>query len=92
VWLLQRIAQSDRQGRQHPLPVEFQNQRLKAYSFWSVFGTPEQAAEKVASRQEPRPQRLKPHSKQCSYRSAEALRHPKSRAKSSFSAAWEGVP
>jgi hypothetical protein len=54
--LLQRIAQSDRQGRQHPLPVEFQNQRLKAYSFWSVFGTPEQAAEKVASGQEPRPQ------------------------------------
>jgi len=24
-----------------------------------------------------RPQRLKPHSKQCRYRSAEALRHPK---------------
>jgi hypothetical protein len=45
-----------------------------------------QAAEKVASGQEPRPQRLKPHSKQCSYRSAEALRHPKSQAKSSFSA------
>src|ERR1019366_2962893 len=50
----------------------------------------EQAAEKVASGQEPRPQRLKPHSKQCSYRSAEALRHPKSRAKSSFSAACYG--
>src|ERR1035437_3288837 len=54
--------------------------------------TAEQAAEKVASGQEPRPQRLKPHSKQCSYRSAEALRHPKSRAKSSFSATGEAVP
>jgi hypothetical protein len=45
---------------------------------------PLQAAEKVASGQEPRPQRLKPHSKQCSYRSAEALRHPKIASKIEF--------
>jgi hypothetical protein len=38
------------------------------------------------------PQRLKPRSKQCRYRSAEALRHPKSRARSSFSAGCEAVP
>jgi hypothetical protein len=30
------------------------------------------------------PQRLKPHSRQSSYRSGEPLRHPKSSAKSSF--------
>src|ERR1019366_1664823 len=51
-----------------------------------------QAAEKVASGQEPRPQRLKPHSKQCSYRSAEALRHPKSQAKPTFSATCKAEP
>jgi hypothetical protein len=65
---------------------------LKPAYFSALDGTAEQAAEKVASGQEPRPQRLKPYSKQCSYRSAEALRHPKSRAKSSFSATCEAVP
>src|SRR5260370_41813174 len=67
-------------------------QGLKPAFSQVVNGTAEQAAEKVVSEQEPRPQRLKPHSKQCSYRSAEALRHPKSRATSSFSAACEAVP
>ena len=38
------------------------------------------------------PQRLKPHSKQGSYRSAKALRHPKSQAAFSFSAASDAVP
>jgi hypothetical protein len=37
----------------------------------------QQAAEKLIPAQKVRPQWLKPHSKQCSYRSAEALRHPK---------------
>jgi hypothetical protein len=45
-----------------------------------------EAAEKVVPERELCPQRLKPHSKQCSYRNAEALRHPKSRATPSFSA------
>ena len=45
-----------------------------------------QVAEKLTPAQKACPQRLKPHSKQCSYRSAEALRHPKSNARSSFSA------
>jgi hypothetical protein len=58
----------------------------------ALSGTAEQAAEKVVSGQESRPQRLKPDSKQCTYRSSEALRHPKSRATSSFSAACETVP
>jgi hypothetical protein len=55
-------------------------------------GTAEQAAEKVIFGQKALPQRLKPHSKQCTYRSAEALRHPKSRTTPSFSAAREAVP
>jgi cytochrome c biogenesis protein CcmG/thiol:disulfide interchange protein DsbE len=38
-----------------------------------------QAAKKLVPGEGPSPQRLKPHSKQCGYRSAEALRHPKSR-------------
>jgi hypothetical protein len=42
----------------------------------------EQAAEKVVSGQDPCPQRLKPDSKQYTYRSAQALRHPKARARS----------
>ena len=48
-------------------------------------------AENVASGQEPRPQRLKPHSKQCSYRSAEALRHPKSSATPSYPTACKAA-
>jgi hypothetical protein len=70
-------------------------------------GTAEEAAEKLIPEQSLRPQRLKPHSKQCSYRSAEALhpitpkpgvlgapalRHPKSSATPTFSAACEAVP
>jgi hypothetical protein len=47
-------------------------------------GTAEEAAEKVASGQDPRPQRLKPDSKQNTYLSAEALRHPKSKSKIEF--------
>jgi hypothetical protein len=43
-------------------------------------------------RQKMRPQRLKAESKQSSYRSAEALRHPKAKIKSSFSASCEAVP
>jgi hypothetical protein len=38
------------------------------------------------------PQRLKPQSKQYTYRSAEALRHPKTSARSTFSAGCEAVP
>jgi hypothetical protein len=37
----------------------------------------DQAAEKLVSKQEALHRRLKPHSVQCTYRSAEALRHPK---------------
>jgi hypothetical protein len=48
-----------------------------------------EAAEKVVSAQESRPQRLKPHSNQCSYRSGKPLRHPKSSARASFSATSE---
>jgi hypothetical protein len=50
-------------------------------------GTAEEAAEKLIPDQTVLPQRLKPESKQSSYRSAEALRHPKSSAKLRFSAA-----
>jgi len=39
-----------------------------------------EAAETLAFEARVRPQRLKPNSKQSSYRSAEALRHPKSNA------------
>jgi len=51
-----------------------------------------EAAEKLVRDQTVSPQRLKPDSKQSSYRSAQALRHPKSSAKLSFSAACEAVP
>jgi hypothetical protein len=44
----------------------------------------EQFAEKVASERKPRPQRLKPYLKWCSYRSGEPLRHPKSSATPNF--------
>jgi hypothetical protein len=40
-------------------------------------GDPWQAAEKVVSERKQCPQRLKPDSEQCTYRSAEALRHPR---------------
>src|ERR1019366_7071305 len=53
---------------------------------------PEQLAEKVVREREPCPQRLKPNSKQCTYRSAEALLHPKSSATPTFSASCEAVP
>jgi len=54
--------------------------------------TIEQAAESQIPAQKARPQRLKPHSRQCIYRSAEALRHPKSKsgARPILSAAWFG--
>jgi len=39
-----------------------------------------------------RPQRLKPDSRQCTYGSGKPLRHPKSSAKSSFSAGCKAVP
>jgi hypothetical protein len=55
-------------------------------------GTTEEAAEELIPGQTVLPQRLKPDSKQSSYRSAEALRHPKPSAKWSFSAACEVVP
>ena len=51
-----------------------------------------QAAERLAPRQEAVPRRLKPHSKRCTNRSAEALRHPKARPKSRFSANCKAVP
>jgi hypothetical protein len=38
------------------------------------------------------PQRLKPNSKQCAYRSGEPLRHPKSTARATFCASCEAVP
>jgi hypothetical protein len=47
-------------------------------------------AEKVVC-EEWSPQRLKPHSKQCSYRSAEALRHPKPEGNIEFSASCKAV-
>ena len=55
-------------------------------------GTTEEVAEKVLRGRRVRPQRLKAQSKQSLYRSAEALRHPKSRAAASFSAISEVVP
>src|ERR1035437_3175074 len=44
----------------------------------------EQLAEKDVPEREAYPRRLKPNSKQCSYRSGEPLRHPKPGATSSF--------
>jgi hypothetical protein len=44
-----------------------------------------EAAAKLFPQQEALPQRLKAAFKQRTYRSAEALRHPKARAKTSFS-------
>jgi hypothetical protein len=65
----------------------------KGWHFLLAYGgTAEQAAEKLVPAQKVRPQRLKPDSKQNAYRSAEALRHPKSRATSGFSASCEAVP
>jgi hypothetical protein len=51
-----------------------------------------EAAETVFPEQKPQPQRLKPHSKQCRYRSGKPLRHPKSSATPTFSAACKTVP
>src|SRR5208337_3800757 len=48
-------------------------------------GRVEGAAGKVVPEQKPCPQRLKPHSKRCGNRSAEALRHPKASATPVFS-------
>jgi len=58
-----------------------------ARTFLKGLSAAKETAEKLASEQKVCPQRLKPGSKQSSYRSAEALRHPKARARSSFSAA-----
>jgi hypothetical protein len=49
-------------------------------------GTAKQLAEKIVSERKPLPQRLKPYSKQCSYRSGKPLRQPKSSAIPTFSA------
>src|SRR5208337_4069086 len=49
------------------------------------------AADKFIREQRLHPQRLKPNSKQCSYRSAKALRHPKADAPPSFSATWKAA-
>jgi soluble lytic murein transglycosylase-like protein len=49
------------------------------------------AADKFIREQRLHPQRLKPNSKQCSYRSAKALRHPKADATPSFSATWKAA-
>jgi hypothetical protein len=51
----------------------------------------EGAAKEGLPDQGPRPQRLKPVSEPCSYRSGEPLRHPKPNATSSFSLSGEGV-
>ena len=67
-------------------------QALKRDTLLARYGTTEQAAGKVVSEQEPCPQRLKPNSQQCTYRSGEPLRHPKSSATPNFSAACEVVP
>src|ERR1017187_3325451 len=52
----------------------------------------QQAAEKVIPERELSPQRLKPHSKQCSYRSGKALRHPKSSETRVFPQAVKSCP
>jgi len=49
--------------------------------------TAKQTAEKLYHGRKVQPRRLKPRSKQCTYRRAKTLRHPKSGAKPSFSAA-----
>src|SRR5208282_305774 len=67
-------------------------QGLKPAFLHGVNGTAEEAAEKVVPDQTVPPQRLKPDSEQSRYRSAEALRHPKSSPRLSFSAACEAVP
>jgi c(7)-type cytochrome triheme protein len=59
-------------------------QGLDPALFHVLKGTAEEAAEEVTSEQEACPQRLKPDSSQGAYRSAEALRHPKSNATSSL--------
>ncbi len=67
-------------------------QGLKPAFSQGLNGTAKQLAEKVVSEQEPRPQRLKPRSKQYSCRSGEPLRHPKASASATFSAACKAVP
>jgi hypothetical protein len=57
----------------------------------STFPSAEALAEKVVSEREPCLQRLKPDSKQCTYRSGEPLRHPKPTATPSFSASCEAL-
>jgi hypothetical protein len=51
-----------------------------------------QLAEKVIPDREPRPQRLKPNSKQGSYRSGKPLRHPKATAAPVFSSSCKAMP
>jgi hypothetical protein len=50
-----------------------------------------QAAEKGIAGLQPCPQRLKPDSKQCTYRSGKPLRHPKSSTTPTFSASCKAV-
>ena len=66
-------------------------QGLKAAFLAALGSTAEEAREKVLPTRPSEPQRLKPISKQDSFRSAEALRHPKSGATSTFPASGEGV-
>jgi hypothetical protein len=65
---------------------------LKGHQIPKFCGIAKAFAEEVASKREPRPQRLKPHSKQGGYRSGEPLRHPKSSATPSFSASCKAMP
>ena len=57
---------------------------FEAIRDWELFDADEGkdlAVEIRVPEQKPQPQRLKPHSRQCRYRSGEPLRHPKSNAK-----------
>jgi tetratricopeptide (TPR) repeat protein len=58
----------------------------------SLAATAKEAGKKLLPHQELSSQRLKPDSEQRSYRSAEALRHPKTTATSSFSVACKDNP
>jgi hypothetical protein len=66
-------------------------QGLKAQFLGARNGAAEQLAEEVVPERETCPQRLKPYSQQCTYRSGEPLRHPKSSATSTFSASCEAA-
>jgi hypothetical protein len=64
----------------------------KARILLALSGTAEEVGEKLIPGNRVRPQRLKPNTNNALNAALEALRHPKSNATLSFSAASEAVP